>query len=134
MSRFAVFISGGGTNLQALIDASQQHDFPGQLGLVISNKRDAYGLVRAQKAGIPSYWVSHRRKSREAFEAELLRMRALYAEHELFREECRAMTRQVLSSGHRLGKDVEPSVAQLDEAVMYLLKAPPQWCMACGSQ
>lgn len=54
----AVLISGGGTNLQALIDACSggviRH---AELCAVISNKEDAYGLVRAKNAGIPAYTV-----------------------------------------------------------------------------
>ncbi|SES87950.1 formyltetrahydrofolate-dependent phosphoribosylglycinamide formyltransferase [Natronincola peptidivorans] len=50
--RIAVLISGGGTNLQALIDAVETRDIKGKIALVISNKRDAYGLVRAEKHGI----------------------------------------------------------------------------------
>lgn len=50
--RIAVLISGSGTNLQALIDACSQPDFPASIALVISNKADAYGLERAKNAGI----------------------------------------------------------------------------------
>lgn len=53
--RIAVLVSGGGTNLQALIDsqaAGALHS--GQICLVVSNKRDAYALERARIAGIPS--------------------------------------------------------------------------------
>jgi phosphoribosylglycinamide formyltransferase-1 len=45
-------ISGGGTNLQALIDAQQAGSLPGETVLVVSNRKSAYGLVRAEKAGI----------------------------------------------------------------------------------
>lgn len=47
--KIAVFVSGGGTNLQALIDASQRGEIPsGEVSLVISNKKDAYALTRAK--------------------------------------------------------------------------------------
>ena len=50
----AVLVSGGGTNLQALIDAEQAGTIPsGRLALVISNKPGVYALTRAQTAGIP---------------------------------------------------------------------------------
>lgn len=53
--RIAVLVSGGGTNLQALIDAQAAGTLhSGQICLVISNKRDAYALERARMAGIPS--------------------------------------------------------------------------------
>ncbi len=58
-TRMAVLISGGGTNLQALIDAEKAGRIPdGQIALVVSSKADAYGLVRAEKAGIKSAVVA----------------------------------------------------------------------------
>ncbi len=52
----AVLVSGGGTNLQALIDAQQKGMFgPGEITAVISTKAGAYALERAAKAGIPGY-------------------------------------------------------------------------------
>ena len=69
---FAVLISGSGTNLQALIDAAASPEYPGQVRLVISNRRDAYGLQRARDAGIEALWIAHRGRSRAAFEAEVL--------------------------------------------------------------
>ncbi|MBQ9987135.1 MAG: phosphoribosylglycinamide formyltransferase [Erysipelotrichales bacterium] len=52
MLRFAVFVSGGGTNLQALIDAVQEGTINGEIGLVVSNRKAAYGLERARNVGI----------------------------------------------------------------------------------
>jgi phosphoribosylglycinamide formyltransferase-1 len=54
----AVLASGGGTNLQALIDASKAGTFGGQIKTVISNNSSAYALVRASNAGIPTYHIS----------------------------------------------------------------------------
>lgn len=45
-----VLISGSGSNLQAIIDACLQNKIDGQINAVISNKSDAYGLVRAAQA------------------------------------------------------------------------------------
>jgi len=56
MKRIAVLVSGGGSNLQSLID--KVHNIYGEIALVISNKKDAYGLVRAQKANIESVYIS----------------------------------------------------------------------------
>ncbi len=65
----AVFISGGGSNLQALIDACATPDFPAQIDVVISNRPDAYGLERAAKAGIPAITIDHKSyENRAAFE------------------------------------------------------------------
>ena len=47
-----VLISGSGSNLQAIIDACKARHIKGQVVGVLSNKADAYGLVRAQQAGI----------------------------------------------------------------------------------
>ena len=53
-TRIAVLVSGGGTNLQALIDAQEAGTLSsGRIVLVISNKEGAYALERAEKAGIP---------------------------------------------------------------------------------
>ena len=52
-TRIAVLVSGGGTNLQALIDAEKRGELPdGEIVLVVSNNPDAYALTRARKAGI----------------------------------------------------------------------------------
>ena len=53
----AVLISGGGTNLQAIIDNTENNYINGKIKIVISNKEDAYGLVRAEKAGIPGFFI-----------------------------------------------------------------------------
>ena len=56
MKRIAVLVSGGGTNLQALIDAQVRGEIPGgQITAVISSKEGAYALERAAKAGIAGY-------------------------------------------------------------------------------
>ncbi len=71
-ARAAVLVSGGGTNLQALIDASERGEIPSaRIELVISNNPDAYALERARRAGIPTAVCLRKGRSREAFEAEL---------------------------------------------------------------
>ena len=73
-TRIAVLVSGGGTNLQALIDARDRGELPhGQLALVVSNNENAYALERAANAGIPTA-VCLREKGapRAGFEARLL--------------------------------------------------------------
>lgn len=54
MKRIAVLLSGGGTNLQALMDAIEDGRLAGEIVLVASNKSGAYGLERARQAAIPS--------------------------------------------------------------------------------
>ena len=69
----AVLVSGGGSNLQSIIDASERGEIPCRVGIVISNKADAYGLVRAKKHGIPTEVVDHKGYStREEFDAKLV--------------------------------------------------------------
>ena len=58
--RIVVLISGSGSNLQALIDAQNDTDFNGQIVGVLSNIETAYGIQRAQLAGIPTSTISHK--------------------------------------------------------------------------
>ena len=71
--RIAVLVSGGGTNLQALIDAEAAGKIPhGELALVISNNPNAYALERARLAGIPGAVITKKEcGSQEAFEAQI---------------------------------------------------------------
>ena len=73
-TKIAVFVSGGGTNLQALIDASARGEIAdGEIALVLSSRADAYALKRAEAAGIPTAVVS-RKESRDGadFEEKIL--------------------------------------------------------------
>ncbi|MBQ1459536.1 MAG: phosphoribosylglycinamide formyltransferase [Oscillospiraceae bacterium] len=72
-TRIAVFVSGGGTNLQALIDAQSRGELPsGQIVLVISSSAKAYALERAKKAGIAAAVCSRKELgSQAAFEAAI---------------------------------------------------------------
>lgn len=74
LTRIAVLVSGGGTNLQALIDAQDSGIIKsGEIVLVVSNKPDAYALTRAANAGIPSVVVDKKALgSQAAFEAGVL--------------------------------------------------------------
>ena len=71
-ARTAVLISGTGTNLQAFIDRAAAGSLDATLALVLSNRSDAYGLVRAGNAGLPTAVIDHRDyASREAFDREI---------------------------------------------------------------
>ncbi len=74
MTKIAVLVSGGGTNLQALIDAEKSGVLQsGRLSLVIANKADAYALTRAQKAGIETAVVLKKEcGSAAAFEQKVI--------------------------------------------------------------
>ena len=73
-AKIAVLVSGGGTNLQALIDAQAKGIITsGEIGLVISNKADAYALTRAANAGIATEVITKAAcGSREAFEEKIM--------------------------------------------------------------
>ncbi|MBO4794938.1 MAG: phosphoribosylglycinamide formyltransferase [Clostridia bacterium] len=71
----AVLVSGGGTNLQALIDAQSSGVInSGKIVCVISSKPGVYALERAEKAGIPHYALDRKAIGRQAFEDETARI------------------------------------------------------------
>ncbi|MBR5485198.1 MAG: phosphoribosylglycinamide formyltransferase [Oscillospiraceae bacterium] len=74
MLNIAVLVSGGGTNLQAIIDASERGEIPlGRLALVLSSSPKAYALERAAKHGIPSEVVNRKEcADRAEFDSKLL--------------------------------------------------------------
>lgn len=73
-TRIAVLISGGGTNLQALIDAEKSGIIrSGEIVCVISSSASAYGLIRAQNAGIPTFVADKKQiGSQETFESAII--------------------------------------------------------------
>jgi len=71
----AVLISGGGSNLQALIDKMEEGTLDVDIRMVLSNRATAYGLERAKKHAIPTCVLSHKDfKSREDFDGEMVRV------------------------------------------------------------
>ena len=78
-NRIVVLISGGGTNLQALIDACNTENYPGEIVGVISNKLDAYGLQRASDANIPQQALNHKSfDTRELYDQALVKAIDVY--------------------------------------------------------
>lgn len=73
LTKIGVLVSGGGTNLQALIDAQAAGKLPhGEIAVVVSSNPDAYALERAKRAGIPAVVCSRKELgSQEAFEAAI---------------------------------------------------------------
>lgn len=70
--RTAILISGRGSNMEALVKAARNEDFPAEIVLVLSNRSDAKGLKFAKKAGIPTAVVDHTKfENRDEFEAEI---------------------------------------------------------------
>ena len=79
-TKIAVFVSGGGTNLQALIDAADAGALPsGEIVLVLASSPKAFALERAAKAGIPSAVVSAKTEGSQAAAEE--KMNQLLAEY-----------------------------------------------------
>ena len=73
--KIAVFVSGGGTNLQALIDAEKSGIIKnGKITLVISSNPEAYALVRASENGIATAVADRKKCSSEEFESEIRRL------------------------------------------------------------
>ncbi|NOK11528.1 phosphoribosylglycinamide formyltransferase [Corallococcus exercitus] len=72
-ARLGVLVSGGGSNLQALLDAAGQADYPAEVACVLSNVPTAFALERARKAGVRAEVVDHKGFGSKAdFEAALL--------------------------------------------------------------
>jgi phosphoribosylglycinamide formyltransferase-1 len=71
--RVAILISGRGSNMTALVEAARAQDFPAEIVVVISNKADAAGLLRAREAGIPAIAVESKAfgQDRAGFETKL---------------------------------------------------------------
>jgi len=73
-SKIVVLISGGGTNLQAIIDACADDNYPAEVVGVVSNKADVYGLTRANNANIVNLSLSHKAfDSREDYDQALIK-------------------------------------------------------------
>ena len=72
--KIAVLVSGGGTNLQAILDAAARGEIPhGEVALVISNKEGAYALERARTAGVPAVTITRKDcGGREGFEEKVM--------------------------------------------------------------
>lgn len=70
MLNIAVCVSGGGTDLQSIIDACEAGKINGQIRLVISNRKKAYGLERARLHGIQAEWIKDEGEILKRFEEE----------------------------------------------------------------
>lgn len=70
-----VLISGSGSNLQAIIDAIENHQLNAEIRAVISNRSDAYGLQRAEKAGITTHIIDHKNyPDRDSFDLAMIEL------------------------------------------------------------
>ena len=74
MKRLVVCISGSGTNLQAILDAIAARRLAAEVALVVSNRKAAFGLTRAERAGVPTLYfpmLPYAERGRAAYDAEL---------------------------------------------------------------
>ena len=70
----AVFVSGSGTNLQAIIDTVSRDEIPAKITLVVSDNKDAYALTRAKNANIETFLLSPKDfKKREDYDSEIIK-------------------------------------------------------------
>ncbi len=72
-TRIAVLVSGGGTNLQAILDAQGSIIHSGEVVLVVSNQENAYALIRAENKGVKTAVIT-KKAYKERFEEELIRV------------------------------------------------------------
>ena len=79
MKKLALLVSGGGTNMQAIMDACDSGEIDGKIAVVISSNHEAYALVRAEGAHIPNYVCAKKDfPSVEARDGEILRLLEMY--------------------------------------------------------
>ncbi|MDD3839382.1 MAG: phosphoribosylglycinamide formyltransferase [Clostridia bacterium] len=75
LKKIGVLASGGGTNLQSIIDNIDSGYINAELSVVISNKKNAYALARAQKHGIPAYFVDRREySSNQEYDEQIMKI------------------------------------------------------------
>lgn len=113
--KLVVLISGGGSNLQSIIDACDTNTVNANIVGVISNKEQAFGLERANNHGIPSFAVDHTQfDSREAFDLKLIEtIDALGADYVILAGFMRILTPAFTT--HYLGRllNIHPSLLPL---------------------
>ena len=78
MIKLGVLGSTNGTDLQTILDSIASGELIGEVSVVLSNRKNAYILERARNHNVPAFFLSHKEKSREEFDAE---MTAILKEH-----------------------------------------------------
>ena len=98
--KIAVLVSGGGSNLQSIIDKIEAGVLDAEVRLVVSNKAGAFGLTRAEKHGIPHVFIDHTAyASREAFDLAMVQaIRAAGADTVIMAGFMRIITREFLDA------------------------------------
>jgi formyltetrahydrofolate-dependent phosphoribosylglycinamide formyltransferase len=69
--KLGILGSTNGTDLQAIIDAISSGELKAEVSIVLSNRKNAYILERAEIHHVPAFYISHRRKTREEFDSEM---------------------------------------------------------------
>jgi len=112
MLNAVILISGSGTNLQAFIDEVNADQLPIDISLVISNKPNAYGLKRAQLAGIPTSCIDHHDfGSRHAFDQALMKkIDSVKPEVIILAGFMRILTPKFVNHYHRRLLNIHPSL------------------------
>ena len=78
MIKLGILGSTNGTDLQTILDSIASGELNGEVSVVLSNRKNAYILERAKNYNVPAFFLSHKEKSREKFDAE---MTAILKEH-----------------------------------------------------
>jgi len=73
--RLGALVSGSGSNLQAVLDACAAGKINGEIAVVVSSKKDAYALTRAEQFGVPGFWVDKDKfPTADSYNLEILRI------------------------------------------------------------
>ena len=78
MIRIGVLGSTNGTDLQTILDAIESKKLKSKLSVVVSNKKEAFILKRAEKHKVPYYYISHKNMNREIFDGEITKVLKRY--------------------------------------------------------
>ena len=78
MIRIGVLGSTNGTDLQAILDAIESKKLKSKLSVVVSNKKEAFILKRAEKHKVPYYYISHKNMNRETFDGKITKVLKRY--------------------------------------------------------
>ncbi|NTU89162.1 MAG: phosphoribosylglycinamide formyltransferase [Actinobacteria bacterium] len=110
--KLGVLISGGGTNLQALIDAIVARELDASIEIVISSKEDAYGLKRAVAAGIPTMALSREvyKDSRQADEIIASELRRAGCDYVVMAGYMRMVTEPILLAFENRVINIHPAL------------------------
>lgn len=129
--RLGVLVSGSGSNLAAILDACAAGKINGETVVVLSSKKDAYALTRAERAGVPGFWVDKEKfPTPESYNEEMLRLLLEYrVELVVMAGYMRLLGREVLEAFPHTVINLHPSLLPsfpggnaIEEALAYGVK------------